>query len=159
MPVAAKWSLTVAFLLVGLALATYLLRIDLAGYQHFLPKCTLKSVSGLYCPGCGNTRAAQALLRGDIGGALHQNVVFVIALPFFLLWLARTWMNWVFPGKWKPILPWKNFRWKYGYSLTLVILLVAFSILRNVPVKPFSWMAPVPLEPRQTESGAGLKAT
>jgi hypothetical protein len=85
-------------------------------------------------------------------------VVFVIALPFFLLWLARTWMNWVFPGKWKPILPSKNFRWKYGYSLTLVILLVAFSILRNVPVKPFSWMAPVPLEPRQTESEAGLKA-
>ena len=156
MPIAAKWSLTVACLLIGLALATYLLRIDLAGDQHFLPKCTLKSVSGLFCPGCGNTRAAQALLRGDIGGALHQNVLFVCALPFFILWLAYTWVNWVFPGIWKSILPWKNFRWKYGYSVTLVIVLVAFSILRNVPVKPFSWMAPVPLEPGQMESGHEL---
>ncbi|MCG8600617.1 MAG: DUF2752 domain-containing protein [Verrucomicrobiales bacterium] len=148
MPAAAKWSLTFAVLLVGLVLASYLLRADLGAGNHFLPKCVLKSLTGLNCPGCGNTRAAQALLRGDVAGAVQQNVLFIVSLPFLFYWGAKTWVNWVFPGTWKPIPFFQNLRWKQRYSVALIILLIAFSVLRNVPIPPFTWLAPVPVESR-----------
>ena len=38
------------------------LRIELTGA---VPPCLFYRVSGLYCPGCGGTRAIRALLEGD----------------------------------------------------------------------------------------------
>ncbi|MFI5181027.1 MAG: DUF2752 domain-containing protein [Thermoanaerobaculia bacterium] len=45
-----------------------------------LPPCLFREVTGLPCPTCGGTRAALALLSGDIAGALHANPLVVAAL-------------------------------------------------------------------------------
>jgi hypothetical protein len=141
MPTAGKWAVTVAVGLIGIVLAFSLSRTDLGAENHFLPKCSLHSLTGLYCPGCGNTRATQALLSGDLAGAAKQNIVFVIALPFLIFGAVRTWIQWVYPGHLRPL----GFRWRYSYSVFLIALIVGFTILRNVPLSPFSWLAPVPL--------------
>lgn len=44
----------------GLGIALHLGAFD----QLNPPPCTLHSLTGLYCPGCGGTRALAALLRG-----------------------------------------------------------------------------------------------
>ena len=36
----------------------------------YLPPCMFHAMTGLYCPGCGGTRAGYALLRGDVGMSL-----------------------------------------------------------------------------------------
>lgn len=141
MPTAGKWVVTIAVGLLGMVLALYLSRTDLGAENHFLPKCSLHSLTGLYCPGCGNTRATQALLSGDLSGAVRQNISFVIALPFLLFGAARTWIRWVYPGCLRSL----EFRWRYSYSVSLIALIVAFTVLRNIPSSPFSWLAPVPL--------------
>lgn len=33
---------------------------------EYFPKCQLRSLSGLYCPGCGGTHAVMLLLRGHV---------------------------------------------------------------------------------------------
>lgn len=45
------------------------------------PACPLHSLTGLYCPGCGSTRAFAALLRGDVAGALMNNALSVVLFP------------------------------------------------------------------------------
>jgi len=52
-----------------------------------MPTCPLHALTGLYCPGCGGTRAIQALLHGDPGRALAYNPLlpFMLALGLFLL--------------------------------------------------------------------------
>ncbi|HEY5741466.1 MAG TPA: DUF2752 domain-containing protein [Terrimicrobiaceae bacterium] len=46
--------------------------------------CAFQGATGLPCPLCGGSRAAQALLRGDLARALDLNVAAIPALVFLL---------------------------------------------------------------------------
>ena len=39
----------------------------------FFPKCPIKSLTGLDCPGCGGQRATHLLLNGEFKAAFFQN--------------------------------------------------------------------------------------
>lgn len=134
--------ITALVIFLGIAGAVLLGNTDLREDPRWLPRCALHTWTGLHCPGCGNTRAASALLRGDIRGALEQNVFWVVALPFLLAGALRSWIRWVFPERWKPL----PFQWKWSYSLTLIGVLLIFTVLRNLPGEPWNWLAPIPLE-------------
>jgi Protein of unknown function (DUF2752) len=106
----------------------------------YYPGCTLNRLTGLHCPGCGGTRAVSALMHGDILQAAAYNLYFVLALPFLVWYLGYgVWAT--IRGKWyttphvRPLL--FTFIW---------VSLIAFAVLRNVPVSPFNWMAPHKLE-------------
>ena len=43
-----------------------IVKINGIGILHKMPQCTFNKVTGLYCPGCGGTRATIALFRGQI---------------------------------------------------------------------------------------------
>ena len=43
-----------------------IVKINGIGILHKMPPCTFNKVTGLYCPGCGGTRATIALFRGQI---------------------------------------------------------------------------------------------
>jgi hypothetical protein len=49
-----------------------------------LPPCFFHRVTGLPCLTCGGTRAAFALLAGDLGGAFHANPLVAAALLLFV---------------------------------------------------------------------------
>ncbi|MDP4584859.1 MAG: DUF2752 domain-containing protein [Verrucomicrobiales bacterium] len=148
-----KWAATVAALLVGLVLALYLRSVDISSPPRFLPRCGFHMVTGFHCPGCGNTRASHALLHGDVAGAMRQNALFVIALPFLLFWAGRSWLGWVYPHR-LGLLP---FQWRYSYSLGLIGLVVVFGVARNLPYAPFDRLAPVTITAsRASAAPAGL---
>ena len=48
--------------------------------------CPSLTLLHIYCPGCGSTRAAAALLHGDILLALRQNPVIPVGLLLLLLY-------------------------------------------------------------------------
>jgi len=81
--------LPAALLAGGVAACTYVAMVDPNGAGGY-PACPLQVMTGIDCPGCGMTRAAFALMHGDLGRALDHNLVFVIALPF-LLWAVARW--------------------------------------------------------------------
>src|SRR5699024_8703616 len=57
------------------------------------PPCLVYHLTGLYCPGCGSSRAVHALLDGDLRLALRNNAVIVIAAPLvaagFVVWTVQ----------------------------------------------------------------------
>ncbi len=50
------------------------------------PKCPVKLLTGLNCPGCGFQRALHASLHAHFIEAIHYNLFLLIALPITLIW-------------------------------------------------------------------------
>lgn len=50
----------------------------------WMPKCIVKSLTGLQCPGCGITRATHAVLHGRFAEALSYNFFFIFSIPYLL---------------------------------------------------------------------------
>lgn len=101
------------------------------------PPCALRELTGINCIGCGAGRATVALLHGDILAALDYNVVYVLLLPFLAYYIFKEYVGYVFG---KDIIPMFNIGW--GIGIPLLAVLVLFGILRNIPVFPFTYLAP-----------------
>ncbi|MGH3851199.1 MAG: DUF2752 domain-containing protein [Pseudonocardiaceae bacterium] len=88
--------------------------------------CPLHSLTGVYCPLCGSTRAAFALVHGDWVLMMGSNPV----LPLVLLLVGWTWIRWLgmSGGWWSLPLPphGRTARW---LAAGFVIL---FSAARNI---------------------------
>ena len=66
------FNIAISALVAGFVLFSYLVK----GKEGF--ECAFYTFTGLYCPGCGGTRALYAMLRLDILNAVRYNV----AVPF-----------------------------------------------------------------------------
>ena len=106
------------------------------------PQCLLYNATGLYCAGCGATRALYALLHGRLLDALHDNVLFVAALPVLLYVVAthaaRTWRANAWPRV--HVQP-RRVLWS---GTGVFALMVAFMVIRNLPGPAFEWLKPLP---------------
>jgi hypothetical protein len=116
------------------AAALLLWRVDPTAAGSVLPPCPLHALTGLYCPGCGSTRALHALLHGDVPTALSMNPLLVIALPL----LAAMALN---AAGWRPAGTQRLWR-ALGQPLPWLVVLLGFAVLRNLPWAPFAWLAP-----------------
>lgn len=121
-----------ASMVAGSAVVAY---FDPSG-EHFFPVCPLYMLTGFACPGCGLTRGFHALFHGDISTAMHFNaliplwaVIFSAALISLVLYAVR--------GRGLPT-PRISPNWLWG----LMILLLTFGILRNIPTYPFTLLFP-----------------
>ncbi len=60
-------------------------------HYWFMPKCPIKVLTGLSCPGCGIQRAIHALLHGHLYESIQYNYYLIYSLPyasaFVFLWL------------------------------------------------------------------------
>lgn len=124
-----------AFLVLALGGLGFLYLFNPAS-TSFYPTCPFFWATGCYCPGCGTLRALHQLMRGHLLAALGLNPLMVLSLPFLgyaalsqaRLAILGSPLKSVFIGPW-PI-------W------ALLVLILSYWVLRNVPVYPFSLLAP-----------------
>ncbi|HEX3998913.1 MAG TPA: DUF2752 domain-containing protein [Pirellulales bacterium] len=111
---------------------------DPAGESGY-PVCVFHHLTGLDCPGCGTLRALHQLLHGNVLAALRLNALSVCLLPVLALVVARNWL-----AAWRGrVARWPRPRWvPAGWRWGIVVLVIGFGILRNVPLWPFKLLAP-----------------
>ncbi|MDB5013393.1 MAG: rane protein [Daejeonella sp.] len=105
-------------------------------FFDIFPKCPFHELFGLDCPGCGSQRAFHSLLNGDVLKAVDYNLMFVTALPIWLFYYICQLVS-LLTGKEIRL---KMFRAVLNPKLIFSVVLV-FWIVRNIPIKPFSYLA------------------
>ncbi|SDD41392.1 DUF2752 domain-containing protein [Pedobacter soli] len=103
---------------------------------HFFPECPFHKFLHLDCPGCGSQRAINALLHLNIEKAIDYNLLLVLSIPLLLAQLSAkvyayfTQQAIVLNFWHKPITP------KIIFALVML-----FWVARNIPFKPFNYLA------------------
>ncbi len=97
---------------------------QILGLAPYLGVCTFYTLTGIHCPGCGNTRCIRALLNGDFFLAVRNNAL----LPFLLLLLLCLYIELVADifGKKIKILPRKLWIW-----LIVIGVFCVYFVVRN----------------------------
>lgn len=104
--------------------------------SRWLPPCPTHRLTGLYCPGCGATRALHALLHGQLGAAARLNAAVLVALPFIAFGLARRGAR----AAGLPLAPPAPLPRAVGVLVLAAVVL--WGVARNLPFAPFSALAP-----------------
>lgn len=101
------------------------------------PSCGFHAVTGLWCPGCGLTRATHHLLTGDPAAALSSNLF----TPFVLLAIVAAWFTWAASAFGRTV---RNpfMRIPVWGSTLLIVLVVVYGVVRNLPGQPWGALAP-----------------
>lgn len=102
--------------------------------RTFLPPCPLYTTTGVWCPGCGLTRATHAFVNGDVAAALGFNLF----APIVLGALVVSWWSWVRVSTDRPPVRWD--RVPTAVWIVLAIAAMVFTIARNTA--RFSYLAP-----------------
>ncbi len=129
------WALAIAALLViASAAGLWVVKETDPNGPSILPPCLFYQFTGLYCTGCGITRALHLILNGHFYAGFRMNPLAVISLPFLVVLLVvvllRLWKDRPLPNM--PLwVPWA--------ALAVIVL---FMVARNLPWEPFSWLAP-----------------
>lgn len=101
----------------------------------FYPPCPFHRLTGLYCPGCGSLRAVHQLLHGNLPVALGLNPLMVLSLPFLGYCLISPCVATVAKRANAGFIP--------AFWIWLILLvIILFWILRNLPIYPFTLLAP-----------------
>lgn len=117
--------------LTSLALAASFggLLIFLAAAHITLPPCLFFKLTGLYCPGCGGTRACIALLHGHFLRSLVYHPVVLYGTAVYTVYALRNLLA-LFAGRKGVFIQGMAFREVYLY-IAVTIILVNW-VLKNI---------------------------
>ncbi len=117
----------IGWLLPGIAavclLLSKVLGVDLG--RLVLP-CIFHSVTGLYCPGCGGTRALRLLLHGDILQSLYYHPLVLYGAVLYGWFMVSNSVEYLSRGKYKI-----GMRYRKWYVTTGLILLILNFLIKN----------------------------
>ena len=94
-------------------------------FRIFFPICPSYTFFHIYCPGCGSTRAVYCLLHGDLTGFFRNNIMLLPMLSLVGVLLIRP-----------------DFKRHYIFLNIFTLLLILYTICRNIPIYPFTLLTP-----------------
>lgn len=95
------------------------------------PTCPVRLLLGVDCPGCGSLRALHDLVTGHVVAAADHNALLLVVLPLVAAEGVR-WLRGAPAGAFV--------RWRFA-PLGVALVLVVWTVLRNVPAFPFDLLA------------------
>lgn len=105
------------------------------GNKDIYPLCISCDKFGIYCPTCGTGRALSCLVHGDLREAFKLNQLLIIFLPFAFYWYICNVLECF------NLHPWR-LKLNRKIIIGIIIVVIIYGVLRNIPVYPFELLAP-----------------
>lgn len=119
------------------------------GEHRFYPRCVFHALTGWACPGCGSLRAVHNLLHGDFAAAFRLNPLLMILLPGMVLMSLGAHVRSSGFSLSQRVAERSTVRGQAKARTTnalwiwiVLSVIVLFSVLRNLPMAPFSYFKP-----------------
>lgn len=103
-----------------------LLTCSIAGYVYlrlilpiYSPPCAIYTLTGIYCPGCGGTRATEALLHGHVLHSLWYHPLVLYTAVMFVGFMGTQTLARLHVGRIKG---WKFHNWYLWVALGIIIV-------------------------------------
>lgn len=119
---------------IGASAVFWLMMTQTPGESAWLPPCMFHAATGLFCPGCGITRAIHALVHGDIARAFSMNAFAMIGMMAMFTEIIDRMSG---QPAW-----WSGVRRLLHDARTWATIVIIFVIGRNLPWYPFYTWAP-----------------
>ena len=121
-----------AFFVVGIILAA--IAIVIAALFALFPEvfarfkfpCMFHEITGLYCPGCGGTRAVKALLGGHVVKSFLYNPVVLYGAVMYILFMGSQLLERLTRGKVKGL------KYRHLYLWLALVIVVVNCLVRNI---------------------------
>jgi len=120
-----------AFFVVGIILAA--IAIVIAALFALFPEmfarfrfpCMFHEITGLYCPGCGGTRAVKALLGGHVVNSFLYNPVVIYSVVMYIWFMGSQFLERLTGGKVKGL------KYRHLYLWLALVIVVVNCLIRN----------------------------
>ncbi len=118
---------TIVIIVIELIILIILYGMVNFGVMEKMPQCWIYDTTGLHCPACGGTRCVIYMLKGNWLEAFSFHSLFFIGILYLLsvnliyiinLNREKKIATWIYP--------------KYWYGIVFVILLMIYTIMRNL---------------------------
>lgn len=123
-------------ILVLMAVFLYFYLNDPSDKGNAYISCTFKNLTGWDCAGCGGQRSLHHLLHFEWAEAFRYNAFLVVFTPYFLVLIFYAVRDFIY-GSGYP----KRFWFSGKMALVFVILIILYTIARNLPYYPFTLLA------------------
>jgi hypothetical protein len=110
--------------------------------QAVLPRCPTEQFLGVYCPGCGATRATHHLLQGRPGTSWGYNPLFVVLGVPLIVWTLVALACHACTGR-----RFRRMRLPAAVGWGVLVLMLGYSVARNLPGERFEPLRPSAVEP------------
>ena len=112
--------LVIILLPIIICVSIIVIKLNLNSILRFIPVCPFYTATGLYCTGCGSTRAVISLLNMDLISAIKYNLGLVSSLIVILISYIEYALN-------KKILP-----RKFKFWIVFLAIIISYYIVRNL---------------------------
>ncbi len=99
-----------------------------------MPPCLFYTFTGLYCTGCGMTRALHHIVNFRFYQAFRMNPLAVLSAPFLLWFTGLT----IYRAALRRPMP----RMPTWVPWVIIAVIIVYTVARNLPWAPFVWLAP-----------------
>lgn len=103
-----------------------LLRLLKIPLNRILLPCIFHKLTGLYCPGCGGTRALYWLLKGDVTRSLHYHSIVLYGAVLYVWYMISNSIQYASRGRIRI-----GMKYRPVYGKIAVVLLVVNTIWKN----------------------------
>ncbi len=120
-----SWCILGMGLLVAVNL--YMSGFRLESFLRFMPPCIFYSLTGLYCPGCGGTRAVLELWHGQIFRSFYYHPIVLYTVCLYGWYLISNTIEWLSRGKFHL-----GSRYHSWYGIVAAVIVTGNWIIKNL---------------------------